>query len=445
MIGEQLLHYCWKHRLFPLKELKTTDGKPLEILDVGLHNTDAGPDFFNAKMKIGGTLWAGNVEIHRRSADWYVHRHEQDARYDNVILHVAAVVDTEIRTRSGQIIPQMQLDVPAEMAQRYDDLISTDAYPPCYEIIPSLSQLMVHSWLSALQIERLEQKTQDIGQRVARCNGSWADAYFQTLARNCGFGVNGDAFEEWAQCVPLHLVAHHRDNPFQIEALFMGQAGLLDPNSIPERNREAALKDAYFNRLRTEYLYLAHKFGLQPMAAERWKFLRLRPQNFPYIRIAQLARLYCSRRAGLSEMLECTVPEQAEALLDTAVTPYWETHYGFGPAGERREKRLSQASRRLLIINTVVPMLFAYGQYKSIDALCDRAFAFLERLSAEDNHIVRMWRDCGLMVGTAADSQALIQLKRAYCDRKDCLRCRIGFEYLCRKGGKVKGWKGEKD
>ena len=175
------------------------------------------------------------------------------------------------------------------------------------------------------------------------------------------------------------------------------------------------------------------------MAAEQWKFLRLRPQNFPHIRIAQLARLYCSRRAGLSELLECTTVEQIETLFDTAVTPYWETHYGFGPAGERREKRLSQASRRLLIINTVVPMLFAYGRYKSSEALCDRALAFWEQLPAENNHIVRMWRDCGLTVGTAADSQALIQLKRAYCDRKDCLRCRIGFEYLCRKSGKVKG------
>lgn len=439
MIGEQLLHYCWKHKLFPLKELETTDGQPVEVIDTGLHNTDAGPDFFNAKVKIGDTLWAGNVEIHRRSADWYVHRHEQDAHYDNVILHIAAVIDTEIKTRSGQFVPQMQMDVPADVAQHYGELLTTDAYPPCYKIIPCLSQLTIHSWMSALQTERLEQKTQAIGERADRCNGSWADVYFQTLARNYGFGVNGDAFETWARHVPLHIASHHRDSLFQIEALFLGQAGLLDPKSVPERNREAALKDAYFNRLRTEYQYLAHKFGIRSMAAEQWKFLRLRPQNFPHIRIAQLARLYCSRRAGLSELLECTTVEQIETLFDTAVTPYWETHYGFGPAGERREKRLSQASRRLLIINTVVPMLFAYGRYKSSEALCDRALALWEQLPAENNHIVRMWRDCGLTVGTAADSQALIQLKRAYCDRKDCLRCRIGFEYLCRKSRKVKG------
>ena len=175
MIGEQLLHYCWKHKLFPLKELETTDGQPVEVIDTGLHNTDAGPDFFNAKVKIGDTLWAGNVEIHRRSADWYVHRHEQDAHYDNVILHIAAVIDTEIKTRSGQFVPQMQMDVPADVAQHYGELLTTDAYPPCYKIIPGLSQLTIRSWMSALQTERLEQKTQAIGDRADRCNGSWAD------------------------------------------------------------------------------------------------------------------------------------------------------------------------------------------------------------------------------------------------------------------------------
>ena len=210
----------------------------------------------------------------------------------------------------------------------------------------------------------------------------------------------------------------------------MGQAGLLDPDSIPERYREAALTEGYFSRLRNEYLYLAHKFGLQPIAYKRWKFLRMRPQNFPHIRIAQLAHLFYERRASLSQLVECTTIAQLEHLFATNVTPYWETHYVFGSTSGKKEKKMSAPSINLLMINTAIPMLFAYGRYKGDDTLCDRAFDLLEQLKAENNHIVRMWRECGLPVENAGDSQALIQLKKQYCDRKDCLHCRIGYEYM---------------
>ena len=225
---EKLLHYCWKHRLFPLAELYTTDGRRVEVIDTGLHNRNAGPDFFNAKVKIDGTLWVGNVEIHDRSSDWYVHGHQHDAAYDNVVLHVAELIDTDVTTHDGKSLPQLQLSVPDTIRQQYNQLITTDDYPPCYRIIPSLSRLTVHSWMSALQVERLEQKTNDIARRVKQADGSWEAAYFATLARNFGFGINGDAFETWAQHIPLQAVAHHRDDLFQVEAIFMGQAGLLD-------------------------------------------------------------------------------------------------------------------------------------------------------------------------------------------------------------------------
>jgi len=428
---EALLHYVWKHKLWPLKPLATTCGEPVEVIDSGLQNRNAGPDFFNAKVKIGGTLWVGNVEIHDRAADWNAHGHQRDAAYDNVILHVCETIDSdEITTAAGRRLPQMQLDVPETVRQNYRQLLVADRYPPCYQMIPSLSPIVVHSWLSALQTERLEQKTEAIRHRVAQCNGSWEQAYFTTLARNFGFGINGDAFEQWAQSIPLSAVGHHRDDLFQIEAFFLGQAGLLDLETIPERYHETALNEGYFARLRNEYLYLQRKFSLQPIDAKLWRFLRLRPQNFPHIRIAQLAQLFYQQTASLSQIVHCQSVEELENALDTCATAYWQTHYLFGAASPKNKKRLSPASRRLIVINTVVPMLFAYGRHRHDEALCDRAFSLLEEIGAEHNRITRMWSECGLNVRSAADSQALIQLKNEYCNRKDCLRCRIGYEFL---------------
>ena len=429
---EQLLHYVWRHKMFPLQEMHTTDGKLVEVIDPGLHNRNAGPDFFNAKVKIDGTLWVGNVEIHDRSHDWYVHGHDHDSAYNNVVLHVAGVVDDNVITSDGKFLPQLQLDVPKEINDHYKELLETDQYPPCYKIIPDLTKLTIHSWMSALQTERLEQKTEAIKVRVDRNNGSWENGYFTTLARNYGFGINGDAFEMWANTLPLKAVDHHRDDVFQIEAIFMGQAGLLELNTIPSQYQRDALNEGYFAKLRNEYQYLAHKFSMKPMDATMWRFLRLRPQNFPHIRISQLANLYYSRRAGLSSLVECTTIEQLKAVLATSVTPYWETHYTFGSTSCRNDKNLSPASLNLLMINTAIPMLFAYGKHKSDEAICDRAFDLLEQLKAENNYITRLWQQCGLTAQNAGDSQALIQLKKEYCDKKDCLRCRIGFEYLKR-------------
>lgn len=430
---EQLLHYVWKHKLYPLKELTTCDGQPVEIIDPGLHNSNAGPDFFNAKIRVASTMWVGNVEIHDKSSDWYLHGHDKDSRYDNVILHVIGVVDTEVMKSNGQYVPQMKLDVPEYVMAHYDELLKTDEYPPCYKVIPELTSLTVHSWMAALQTERLEQKTEAIRKRVELCNGSWEDAYFVTLARNYGFGINGDVFEQWAQNVPLNAVAHHRDDLFQIEAMFMGQAGLLELDAIPSYYQQDALNEGYFTKLRNEYQYLAHKFSMNPIDFKLWRFLRLRPQNFPHIRISQLANLYYEQKAGLSNLVECETIEQLKHVLSSHVTPYWETHYTFGSTSSKNEKHLTYGSLNLLIINTAIPMLFAYGRHRNKEVLCDRAFDFLELIKAENNHIIRMWQQVGLPVKTAGDSQALIQLKKEYCDKKDCLRCRFGYEYLKRK------------
>lgn len=269
---EQLLHYTWKHKLFPLDALKTVDGKPVEVVDVGLHNYDQGPDFFNAKVKIDGEMWAGNVEIHDKASDWYLHGHDKDEQYNNVVLHIVGKSDCEVQMLSGRYAMQMELQVPATIQQNYKELLETERYPPCYRIIPDLTKLMIHSWLTKLQTERLEQKTIAIQERVRKACGSWEAGCFITLARNYGFGVNGDAFEEWATTIPLEKAAHHRDDLFQIEAIFLGQAGLID-----------RIKDeAYREKLQREYQYMQHKFALQPMNPARWKYLRMRPANFPH-------------------------------------------------------------------------------------------------------------------------------------------------------------------
>ena len=372
---EQLLHYTWKHKLYPLKELKTSDGQCIEIIDPGLHNRNAGPDFFNAKIRIGSTMWVGNVEIHDKSSDWYQHGHDKDSHYNNVVLHVAGLLDTEVMKSNGEYVPQLQLSVPEDVMQHYDELQKTDEYPACYKVIPELSSLTVHSWMAALQTERLEQKTEAIRKRVELCNGSWEDAYFVTLARNYGFGINGEVFEQWAYNIPLNAVAHHRDDLFQIEAIFMGQAGLLELDAIPEFYQQEALNDGYFAKLRNEYQYLAHKFSMKPIDFKLWRYLRLRPQNFPHIRISQLANLYYQQKAGLSQLIECETLDELKNVLKSQVTPYWETHYTFGSTSAKSEKHLSYGSINLLTINTAIPMLFAYGRHSTREVLCDRALS----------------------------------------------------------------------
>lgn len=420
---EQLLHYVWKHKIFPLKELKTTTGQQVEVIDTGLANTDAGPDFFNAKLKLDGVLWIGNIEIHERSSDWFKHGHHADAGYNSVILHIASEIDMEISRSNGERIPQIQLICPEAVRTNYKELLETASYPPCYRIIPSLSPFTAHSWMSALQMERFEQKATLLNERLKRCQGNWEDAFFITLARNFGFGLNGDAFETWAHQLPFRAVDKHRNDLFQIEAIFFGQAGILEDSN----------GDGYYLRLKKEYIYLQHKFELIPMNTSLWRFLRLRPTNFPHIRIAQLACLYHRAYGLLSRIMETETLQGVRDILKGGTSEYWLTHYTFGGSSPSRQKSLSNTSLDLLIINTVVTFLYAYGLHKGNRVLCARAGSFLEELKAENNYITRMWEQCGMKTSNAADSQALIQLKKEYCDKKKCLYCRIGYEYLKRK------------
>lgn len=417
---EQLLHYVWKHKIFPLKELKTTEGFSIEVIDAGLHNHNSGPDFINAKIKIDGTLWVGNIEIHDRASGWYQHKHDKDKVYDSVILHVVSEPDCNIFRTNGELIPQVQLICPEHISHNFESLLQTDRVPPCYRIVKTLPQLVMHSWMSALQTERFSAKADVIMERLKKCDGNWEDAFFITLARNFGFGLNGDAFEMWAGIIPLRAVDKHRDNLFQIEAIFFGQAGVL----------EEAIEDEYYVKMQKEFAYMKHKFELNVMDASMWRFLRLRPGNFPHVKIAQLAFLYYQERGVFSKVMGMESVKQIRTLLRSRTSDYWETHYQFYNSSPRRAKSLSDSSLDLIIINTVIPFLYAYGRYKGEDRLCERAESLLEELKAENNYIMRMWSSIGLKVNNAADSQALLQLKKEYCDKKKCLYCRIGFEFL---------------
>lgn len=417
---EQLLHYAWKHKIFPLTELRTTTGLLVEVIDPGLPNTNAGPDFFNAKIKIDGTLWVGNVEIHVQSSDWKRHGHHTDKAYDSVILHVAGKVDTELYRTTGEAIQQLQFACPDHVRLLYDELKQTDLRPRCYALIPSMSALTIHSWFTALQVERLEQKTNQIIGRLKQRNNHWEDVFFITLSRNFGFGINGDAFEAWANLLSLRAIDKHRDNLLQIEAMFMGQAGLL----------EETISDPYYEALQKEFHYLSCKFDLRRMDATQWRFLRTRPGNFPHIRLAQLAWLYHHEQALLSRITETETLKEIKGLIGVDTSEYWKTHYIFGKESESKAKTISLKSLNLVVINTVVPFLYAYGLHRSDERLCDRALRLLEEIPAENNYIIRAWDGAGVPINNAADSQALIQLQKNYCDVKKCLHCRFGYEYL---------------
>ncbi len=395
------MHYIWKHRIMPLHPLLTTDGKEVEIVDPGTHNRDQGPDFVNAKIRIGGVLWAGNVEMHLKSSDWYKHHHEKDSAYNSIILHVAQTIDSEVVTADGRKPPQVQLWIPDDVRSNYQELGKTEDYPRCHRKVPYIPLMKVHLWMDALLAERMKERAELVLQRVDATSGDWEKAAFVTMSRNFGFGLNGNAFEKWACSIPLAAVGKHRDNLLQVEAFFLGMANLIGRSDTGDT----------MERLEKEFAFLSHKFGLTPDVEEKdWKYLRTRPHNFPHVRLLQLARLFHDGKMGLASLIEESSLQQAMESLATC--------------------GLSAPSRRLIVINTIVPLLYAYGIRHNNDSFRQRAVSLLEELQPEDNYIVRQWKQCGLKVASAADSQALIQLKREYCDRKDCLRCRFAYEYL---------------
>ena len=416
------MQYVWKHRLWRSEDMVTNTGKKVRVVDPGLLNTDAGPDFFNAKIEIDGHMWVGNVEMHYRATDWKRHRHDSDKAYDSVILHVVAKDDAPVRRTNGELIPQLVLEVSPQFNADYASLVGATIEVPCAEEIKQVPHLTIVEWVEGLAFERLHGKVERIHQLLDSFNGSWEDVCYVTLARNFGFGINNDAFERLARRTPLRLLGKHSDSVLQIEALLFGQAGMLDAQKPG--------MDSYYNQLCTEYAFLSNKFQLTPMEKESWKLFRIRPQNFPYRRIAMLAQFIEGGFRMMNRILEAEGEKEMRALFEVELSGYWTKHYTFGKPNERATATLSRSSIDIILINTVAPLLYAYGELTGNYEMTDKAIKLLEDLRAESNSIVSHFVAYGIDCPDALTSQALVQLKREYCDARKCIYCKIGHHLL---------------
>lgn len=419
---EKLMQYVWKHRLWRSEDMVTNTGKKVRVVDPGLLNTDAGPDFFNAKIEIDGHMWVGNVEMHYRATDWKRHHHDSDKAYDSVILHVVAKDDAPVRRTNGELIPQLVLEVSPQFNADYASLVGATIEVPCATKIKQVPHLTIVEWVEGLAFERLHGKVERIHQLLDSFNGSWEDVCYVTLARNFGFGINNDAFERLARRTPLRLLGKHSDSVLQIEALLFGQAGMLDAQKPG--------MDSYYNQLCTEYAFLSNKFQLTPMEKESWKLFRIRPQNFPYRRIAMLAQFIEGGFRMMNRILEAEGEKEMRALFEVELSGYWTKHYTFGKPNERATATLSRSSTDIILINTVAPLLYAYGELTGNYEMTDKAIKLLEDLRAESNSIVSHFVAYGIDCPDALTSQALVQLKREYCDARKCIYCKIGHRLL---------------
>ena len=416
---EAFYHFVWQHKLYRTDNLKTVGGLPIEVIHPGLLNHDAGPDFFNAKVKIDGVLWAGNVEIHTKSSDWNLHQHQHNKAYDNVILHVVAAYNTTAQNTLGNKIPTLILDVNPSVYHQYDTLILEKKTIACSKVLPQINSLFLLNYRDRLVAERLQRKSAQIDIILENTKGDWEAVFFQTLCRNFGFGVNADAFERLGKTLSYKLIAKHRNSILQLEALLIGQAGFL----------EESIEDTYFNALKQEYKFLQAKYQLKPLEKHVWKFLRLRPGNFPTIRLAELAHLMHHHDSLLHQLIS-TDNKGLEKLFAAETSEYWKTHYQFGKLSNERKKTLGTSAIRTILINTAAPVLFCYGKKKDDEKLSNKALSILEELPAEKNHIIQEWDALGIESKNAYDSQAQLQLYNEYCLHKKCLHCNIGHHFL---------------
>ncbi len=416
-LTEDFLQFVWEQRLFNAGMLKTIAGEEIEVLEPGTRNPDAGPDFFNARIRIGGTLWAGNIEIHRNSSDWRRHHHQEDGAYDNVILHVIRHYDQPVTRPNGEEIPALVLDFPGKLYENFRELVESVTWIPCQGFMRDADRLLLKIGYNRLMIERLEARTGEIASRLEQNRQDWNETFYQFLAKSFGFKTNAVPFELLARSLPLKVVTRHKDDIFQLEALLFGQAGLL---------HDALLGDDYYLKLRSEYDFLAKKYHLKPMASYLWKFLRLRPVNFPTIRIAQFAALLRQPSGLFSRITEASDPESLHHILDVTASDYWTCHYKFSYPSHGVVKHLGEAASSSLIINAVIPFIFIYGEFTGRSFLKDRALEWLDALPPEGNSVIDKWNALGVEAATAFETQALLHLKNGYCDQRRCLHCPVG-------------------
>ncbi|PHQ56838.1 MAG: hypothetical protein COC16_02490 [Lutibacter sp.] len=419
---ENLLHFIWKLRLFSSKNLRTTKGEIIEIISMGTENINSGPDFLNAKIVINEQLWAGNVEIHINSADWYIHNHETDENYDSIILHVVWEHTIEIFRKSNDAIATLELKkhVSKNLLINHKQLFNySENWINCENSIHTINSFGFKKWIERLYFERLEKKSKFIQHILIRTNNNWEATLFVLLAKNFGLKVNADSFMNFASSFDFSIVRKVSSNPEQLEALFFGQAGLLSNN----------YESGYFKNLKASYEYLKVKFKLTSISNGQVQFFRLRPTNFPTIRLSQLAVLYSTYQNLFSKVIEISTIDGFYNLLNSSTSSFWETHYTFETVAKKRVKKLTKPFIDLLLINTIIPLKFMY--LKSIGKSdFSSAITIINQIKPEKNVIIQKFKELKINSTNAFETQALLQLKNNYCDKQHCLNCYIGKELL---------------
>jgi len=415
---EDLLHYLWQHKLFFTIDLKTTDGKSLDVISIGSLNVNSGPDFFNAKLRIDNQLWAGNVEIHVKSSDWYVHHHEEDSNYDNVILHVVWQYDMEVFTKDNAEIPTLELKqlVSKDLLDSYHKLFSKQQkWINCEKDITTVDDFVIDHFKERLYFERLEQKAMLIEELLVASSNNWEVVLFKLLAKNFGLKTNATAFFEMTQQLDFSIVCKEAKQSFNLESLFFGQLGMLNETS----------ENPYFNQLKKEYNYQCKKYKLPKIDRSKVEYFRLRPPNFPTIRISQLASLYSSQQNLFSVLMELKTVDAFYKFLSVSVSEFWKTHYTFEKESPKRNKKLTKSFIDLLLINTIIPLKFVY--LKQHDKFDQTEFMkLIQQLKPEKNSVIDNFSTLKINSKNAFDTQALLQLKRNYCEQQKCLQCAIG-------------------
>jgi hypothetical protein len=424
MIKEDFLYYIWKLRRFNCENLELSDGSTLIIENPGEHNTNSGPDFFNARIRIDGTLWFGNIEIHVYSSDWEKHSHQDDPAYNNVILHVVYEHDQDVSTSIGSVLPCLELKprINKSDVRNYKMLRYNRNWIPCEQLISSVSQISKTSAIEKSITQRLATKAERLQQILDKTKNDWSESFYIYLSRYFGMNINADAFEMLALSCPLKMIKKEKDDLLKIEALMFGQAGML----------QTEFKDEYPDQLKSEYNHLKIKYDLKPVPVSIWKYSKLRPYNFPSVRIAQLAGLLWRNADIFEKAIQQKSIEQLRELFKSNTSPYWAAHFNFEKRSRSRIKKIGTDTIDVFIINTVVPAIFLYGHLTASEHHKELALKILSEIAPEKNSIITKWQTLGLVVESGFDSQALIEMKTNYCSKHKCLECPIGHEIMKR-------------
>lgn len=418
---EEFLHYLWKHRLYDACNLLDNSGNRIEVFHPGDYNRDSGPDFFNARISTGGITWAGNIEIHLKASHFISHGHNTDPAYNNIILHVVAENDRAVLNSRGEQLPTAVLNFDPLLYDNYLRLVGNPTAVACHDSIGNIDELIFRSWITALGIERLQSKTEHILGVYRQTGCDWDETLYRIIARYFGFRVNTEPFEMLASAIPFRIIRRHADDRMRIEALMYGTAGMLDKGIFRE-----AVNDDYFISLVREYSVLQAKYSLRPLHGWIWKFSKLRPANFPTVRISQLASMLVVTGGLFSRITEASCISEISELISAGASDYWTDHYVFGKKSKSRSGRPGTQAVDLLLINALIPVMFVYGSERKRDDICERAVGFLESVEAERNSVITDWNKSGVKPANAFESQALLELRNSYCRKRRCLECRIG-------------------